>query len=47
MYESYWARWKSLAVRTGILGRHWEYADRLSKIAQVILPWSRVNDMLT
>jgi hypothetical protein len=28
IYKSYWAQWKSLAVRDGVLERHWESADR-------------------
>jgi hypothetical protein len=34
-------------VRNGILERHWESADELSKIAQIVLPRSRVNSVLT
>jgi hypothetical protein len=45
-YKSYWAQWKYLALRNGILKRHWESSDGRSKIAQIILPWSRVNDVL-
>jgi hypothetical protein len=41
------ARWKSIAVRNGILERHWKSADRQSKIAQIIHSWSRVNNILT
>jgi hypothetical protein len=26
-YKSYWAQWKSLAVKNGIPERHWESAD--------------------
>jgi hypothetical protein len=26
-YKSYWAQWKSLAVRDGVLERHWESAN--------------------
>jgi hypothetical protein len=29
-YKSYWARWKSLAVRNHILEHHWESANRWS-----------------
>jgi hypothetical protein len=46
-YKSYWAQWKSLAVRNGILEHNWESANGRSKIAQIILPWSRVKDVLT
>jgi hypothetical protein len=47
MYGSYRTQWKSLAVRNGILECHWESTDRESKISQIFLPQSRVNDMLT
>jgi hypothetical protein len=46
MYESYWAQWKSLTVRNGILEHHWKSADGPS-IIQTVLPQSRVNDVLT
>jgi hypothetical protein len=46
-YRSYWAQWKSLAVRNGILEHHWEFADRHSKVDQIILPQRRVDDVLT
>jgi hypothetical protein len=31
IYKSYWAQWKSLVVRNGILDPHWEFAGRHSK----------------
>jgi hypothetical protein len=46
-YKSYWAQWKSHAVRNDILQHHWVSTDKLSKIAQIILLHSRMNDMLT
>jgi hypothetical protein len=46
MYKSYWAQWKSLTVRNGILECHCESVDGRSKIAQIVLPCSRVNDVL-
>jgi hypothetical protein len=46
-YKSYWAQWKSLAVRNGILERHWECFNGRLKIAQIIHPRSRVNAVLT
>jgi hypothetical protein len=45
-YKSYWARWKSLAVRNGILEHNWESANGRSKIAQIVIPRSRVKDVL-
>jgi hypothetical protein len=46
-YKTYWTQWKSLAVRNGTLKRRWESTDIRSKIAQLILPRSRVNNVLT
>jgi hypothetical protein len=45
-YKSYSAQWKSLAIWNGILECHWESGDGRSKIAQIILSRSRVNDVL-
>jgi hypothetical protein len=45
-YKSYWAQWKSLAVRNGVLERHWESANGRSQVAQIVIPRSRV-DILT
>jgi hypothetical protein len=44
-YKNYWAKWKSLAVRNGILQRHWKFADGRSKITQRVLLQSSVNDV--
>jgi hypothetical protein len=41
------AQWKSPTAGNGILECHWESANRQSRIAQIILPQSRVNDVLT
>jgi hypothetical protein len=46
-YKSYWAQWKSLAVRNGVLKRNWESANGRSKVAQIVLPLSKVEDVLT
>jgi hypothetical protein len=46
-YKSYGAPWKSLTLRKGVLECQWESADRWSKIAPIVLPWNRVNDVLT
>jgi hypothetical protein len=45
-YKSYWAQWRLLAVRNGILERNWESANGRSKIAQIVVPRSRVKDVL-
>jgi hypothetical protein len=34
-------------VKNGILEQHWESADGRSKVAQIILPQRRVNDVVT
>jgi hypothetical protein len=47
MYKSYWAQWKSLTVRNSILECNWESTKGRSQIAQIVLPLSRVKDMLT
>jgi hypothetical protein len=47
MYKSYWVLWKSLAVRNGILEHNWESANRRSTIAQIVIPRSKVKDVLT
>jgi hypothetical protein len=46
-YKSYWAQWKLLAVRNGILERNWESTNGRSTIAQIVLPRSKVQDVLT
>jgi hypothetical protein len=47
MYKSYWAQWKSLAMRNGMLEHNWESANGRSTIAQIVISWSKVEDMLT
>jgi hypothetical protein len=47
VYKSYWAQWKSLAVRNGILECNWESANGRSTIAQIVIPRSKVKDVLT
>ena len=48
IYKSYWAQWKSLALRNGVLVCHWESADgKKKKTAQVVIPNSRVKEVLT
>jgi hypothetical protein len=46
-HKSYWAQRKSHAVRNGILERNWESVDGRSKIAQIVLPRSRMNEVLS
>jgi hypothetical protein len=45
-YKSYWAPWESLAVRNGILECNWESPSGQFQIAQVVIPQSRVKDVL-
>jgi hypothetical protein len=45
-YETYWAQWKLLAVKDGIWESNWESANGHSKIAQIVLPRSRIPDVL-
>ena len=47
MYKSCWAQLKSLELRDGVLVRHWESADGQKKTAQVIIPQSKVKEVLT
>jgi hypothetical protein len=46
-YKSYWAQWKSLVVRDGVLERLWESVDGRTKTAQVVIPHSKVKKVLT
>jgi hypothetical protein len=46
-YKSYWAQWKSLTVRNGILVRNWESANGRSQVEQIILLRSRIRDVMT
>ena len=46
VYKSYWAQWKSLAVRDGILIRYWESTDGRKKTVQIIVPRSKVKEVL-
>jgi hypothetical protein len=45
--DRYWAQWKLLAVRNGILERNWEFTDGRFTIAQRVIPRSKVKDVLT
>jgi hypothetical protein len=46
-YKSCWSQWKSLTVRNSILERNWECTNERSQIAQIVIPWSRVKEVLT
>jgi hypothetical protein len=46
-YKSFWAHWKSLAVRNGILEHNWESANGRVTIAQIVIQRSKVKDVLT
>jgi hypothetical protein len=45
IYKSYWAQWTLLALRNGLLVRHWESADG-KKTAQVVISHNRVKKVL-
>jgi hypothetical protein len=46
VYKTYWAQWKSLAVRDGVLERHWESADGKTKTAHTVIPRGKVREVL-
>jgi hypothetical protein len=46
-YKSYWAQWKSLVVRDGVLERLWESVSGRTKTAQVVIPRNKVKEVLT
>jgi len=46
IYKSYWAQWKSLVLRNGVLVRHWESADGKKKTAGVAIHHSKVKEVL-
>jgi hypothetical protein len=46
VYKSYLAQWKSLAVRDGVLERHWESCDGKAKTAQTVIPRGKVKEVL-
>lgn len=46
IYKSYWALWKSLTVRDGMLEHDWELADGTNKIAQIVILRSKVKEVL-
>jgi hypothetical protein len=46
VYKSYWAQWKSLVVRDGVLERHWQSADGKTKKAQTVIPRRKAKDVL-
>jgi hypothetical protein len=42
VYKRYWAEWKSVAVRDGVLKRQCESADGKTRTAQIVIPQSKV-----
>jgi len=46
IYKSYWAQWKTLAVRDGMLQHHWESADKKKMAAQIVIPLSKMREVL-
>jgi hypothetical protein len=45
--QNYWTQWKSFAVRNGLLERNWVSANGRSKLAQIVVPRSKVENVLT
>jgi hypothetical protein len=46
VYKLYSVEWKSLAVRDGALKLHWESADGKTRTAQIVIPRSKVTEVL-
>jgi hypothetical protein len=46
VYKSYWTQCKSLAVRDGVLERHWESANRKTRTALTVIPRGKVKEVL-
>jgi hypothetical protein len=46
-YKTYWVFWKSLTIRNRVLERNWGSANGRTKLAQIVLPRSSVEDVLT
>jgi len=46
VYKSYWAQWNSFVLKDGVLERHWESADEKEKTAQIVIPHSKVKEVL-
>ena len=44
--KAYWAEWKRLRVRNGVIGREWENKNGTKVLHQVILPRSLVKEIL-
>jgi len=45
LYKSYWAQWKSLALRDGVLERHWKSTDG-KNTAQIVIPHNELKQVL-
>jgi 3-deoxy-D-manno-octulosonate 8-phosphate phosphatase KdsC-like HAD superfamily phosphatase len=46
IYKNYWAQWKSFAVRDGVLVRRWQSTDGKKETAQLVVPCSKVKEVL-
>jgi hypothetical protein len=46
IYKSYWAQWKSFAVRDGMLVHRWESTDGKKETAHIVVPCSKVKEDL-
>jgi len=46
VYKSYWAQWNSFTFKDSVLERHWEWANGKEKTAQIVIPHSKVKEVL-
>ena len=46
VYKRYWAQWNLFALKVGMVERHWVSADGKEKTAQILIPHSRVKEVL-
>ncbi|KAJ8944082.1 hypothetical protein NQ318_005992 [Aromia moschata] len=44
--KGYWAQWSSLCLRDGLLHRKWESPDGVSAVYQLVLPKTRIHQVL-
>jgi hypothetical protein len=46
IYKSCWVQWNSLLVRDGMMEWKWQSTDGLSKTAEIVLPESKMKEVL-
>jgi len=44
--KRYWAQWKSIAMRNGVLERHWESVDGKKESAQIVITHGNVKEVM-